>query len=101
MVRLAELDQLEARKQLHVAKSEIYRGMLDVEMQTVGAATAWIPKTVNFLRSPAALLLLCLPLVHLLGRKKMVSLKFVTGKAWLGWQLFQKLRPLWRFARRL
>jgi hypothetical protein len=94
MARHASLDALSLRKQLLVARCEIQRLTLALEVVRVQTATAWVPKVGTWVGNAAPWLLLGAPLTGFLaGRKPRALRSFAAGLFW-GWRVWRRTRQM-------
>ncbi len=100
MVRLLKVKELERRKRFLLAKSEIYRQTLKLEIANVKFSTALLKRKLKARRAPFLLLGSALPLAGLFfARKKRPEPKpsaGLLGKLLFGIKLFGKFKPLWK-----
>lgn len=99
MVRLLKVKELEDRKRFLLAKSEIYRQTLKLEIANVKFSTALIKRKLKARRLPLLLLGSTLPLAGMFFAKKRAQPKpaaGLLGKLLSGIKLFGQLKPLWK-----
>ncbi len=92
MARHASLDTLQLRKQLLVARCEIQRLTLALEVARIQTATAWVPKTVAWVGSAAPWLLLGTPLAGFLAGRKPRALRSLAAGLFWGWRVWRRMR---------
>ena len=90
-----EIEEIQIKKQLLVAKSNVYRQSLELQCGQIQAATAWIERTYNFVRSTYPIYALLAPLIGYFTFKKRKNIRGMAATALLGVQLVRKLRVLW------
>ncbi len=95
MFETARVKELAARKRLLVAESEVNRRLLAVELSRLQPAVEQAEQAFSYGRvvSPLVLTVAAVAGGFLLTKGK--SLKGLTAKALVGWQLFKRLKPLW------
>jgi hypothetical protein len=98
MLTLAELKSLQDRKQVLLARSDVYRVRLQCECQQIRRSTAWITRTASFFHSWSPFLFAAAPILGFLLVKKKGSNRPL-GKFYLGWQLWRKVWPFMRLLR--
>ena len=91
-----EIEEIQIKKQLLVAKSNVYRQSLELQCGQIEVSTSWIEGTYNFVKSTYPIYVLLAPLIGYATLKKRKVIGGLAGKAFLGFQLFRKLRPLWQ-----
>src|SRR5882672_6169329 len=100
----AEVGDFAERKRQLLARSELYRQSISIEVDQIKKRTAWIPKTIHVARAAAPLVVLAVPLIRaLLGKKRSTkrrSLGGIASNVLAGVNLFRRIKPLWdRFDR--
>lgn len=90
-----EIEEIQIKKQLLLAKSDIYRQSLELQCGQIHAATAWIDRTYGFIRSAYPIYVLLAPLIGYFTFKKRKRIRGMAANAFLGVQLVRKLRALW------
>ena len=90
-----EIEEIQIKKQLLVAKSNVYRQSLELQCGQIQVATAWIDRTYNFIRSTYPIYVLIAPLIGYFTFKKRKNIRGMAANALLGFQLVRKLRALW------
>jgi hypothetical protein len=96
MGALREIEELQRRKELLVARSRSYRELLQADYEQLRASTAWIERTYHFVRKTYPVYVLLAPLAGYFSFKKRRSIKNFGGKALIGFQLFRRLWPLFQ-----
>jgi hypothetical protein len=100
------MNDLQARKQQLLVRSEIYRCSLAAECAHIQAATAWIPRTLQYVRMVSPILAVATPLAAwLLGsRKKRVTTpprkRNVLSTMLAGYKVARQIKPVWDGFRR-
>jgi hypothetical protein len=95
MAQVSETELLDVQKRLLVAKSEIYRQTVAVELHRLESATAWVPPTLSALQIAYPAVLLAVPLAAWwLGRKR-TPLADVAEQIVAGLSTARKLQALW------
>lgn len=97
-----KVESLAERKRELIARSELYRQSLQESVSDIKEATAWISRSVRAVRSIYPVLLLALPLVGLIVRKKGLlrkppppPRKGLLSKAAMGLKIFRTVKPFW------
>lgn len=93
MSAFPEIDQIRIRKQLLLVRSEINRQTLQLECANLRAGTAWIERSIDFVRTAYPLFVLVAPLLGYITGKRSLSLKGLFARGLLAYQLFRNLRP--------
>ena len=99
MVRLLKVKELEERKRFLLAKSEIYRQTLKLEIANVKFSTALLKRKLKARRAPFLLLASALPLAGLLFARKRMKPKQAAGllgKLLAGVKFLSQFKPLWK-----
>src|SRR5258708_1675212 len=97
MVRLPKVKKLEARKRFLLAKSEMYRQTLTLEIANLKFSTALLKRKLKSKGSIFALLALAVPMAGLLvARKRPKPALGLLPKLISGWKLFGRIAPLWQ-----
>ncbi len=92
MAESSTLESLELRKQLLVARSEIQRQTLALEVARLREATAWMSTAAVFTRRAAPWLVLAAPMAgYVLGRKRSAWRSLAASVVW-GWRIYRRLR---------
>lgn len=97
MVRLLKVKELEERKKLVLAKSEMYRQTMKLEVANVRFSAALMKKKLKFARLASGLLGIAAPVAGLLvaqKRAKQSQRGGFVGKLFAGIQLLGQLKPL-------
>ncbi len=99
MVRILKVSkELEERKRVLLARSEMYRQTLRLEVANIGYSTALLKRKFNLLRTSSRLLGLAVPLAGLfLFRRRAKPAHLGNGfltKIFSGFKLFRQLGPL-------
>ena len=94
MVEIPELKDLQTRKQVLLAKSELHRCTLALTCERVKEQTAWIDRTAGFARTSWPVLVVLAPLAGYLLVKKRAFVMRAWSRAWLGWKLYRSAWPL-------
>jgi hypothetical protein len=100
------MNDLQARKQQLLVRSEIYRCSLAAECARVQAATAWIPRTLQYARMASPILAVAAPLAAwLLGsRKRRVTTpppkRNLLSTILTGYKVARQIKPVWDGFRR-
>ena len=93
------VNELAERKRQLLARSEIYRQSISIEVDQIRRTTAWIPRTIHVARVVAPLLMFAVPLAGaLFGRKRTTRKRALGGIAsnvLAGVRLFRWIKPLW------
>ena len=95
MGAFAEIEEIQIKKQLLLAKSNVYRQSLELQCGQIQATTAWIDRAYNFIRSSYPICALLAPLIGYFTFKKRKNIRGMAANALLGVQLVRKLRALW------
>jgi len=100
------MNDLHARKQQLLVRSEIYRCSLAAECAHIQAATAWIPRTLQYTRMVSPILAVAAPLAAWFfgSRKKRVTTppprrNFLTTLL-VGYKVARQIKPVWDGFRR-
>ena len=95
MAKKSELARLQIQKRLLVAKSEIHRQTLELELERLRESTAWIQKGVHLVRSSLPFLAVGAPVAGYFVAKKRKGLRSLSEKgAWI-WSAVQHIRSFW------
>ncbi|GEM_PF-3403231 len=105
MVRILKVKELDDRKKLLLAQSEMYRETLRLEVANVKFALALLRRRLDFVKSAVGVVGVAAPVLGLvLGlrgfRKKDVAMPMPAAKRGMfsklmaGWQMFRRFRPL-------
>ena len=100
------MNDLQARKQQLLVRSEIYRCSLAAECAHIQAATAWIPRTLQFARMVSPILAAAVPLAGWLFRSRKKSLvapppkRNFLGTVLAGYRVARQIKPVWDGFRR-
>ena len=94
MVRLLKVKELEDRKRLLLAQSEMYRQTLTLEITNVKFSTALLKRRLKSKRNIALLVGSAFPIAgFLFARSRAKRAVGVLPKVLAGWQLFNKFMP--------
>ncbi len=103
MVRILKVKELDDRKKLLLAQSEMYRETLRLEVANVKFSLALLRRRLDFVKSAVGVVGVAAPVLGLvLGlrgfRKKDVAMtaakRGMFSKLMAGWQMFRRFRPL-------
>ena len=100
------MNDLQARKQQLLVRSEIYRCSLAAECAHIQAATAWIPRTLHYARMVSPILAVAAPLAAWLfgSRKKRVTTpppkRNFLSTMLVGYKVARQIKPVWDGFRR-
>ena len=101
------MNDLQARKQQLLVRSEIYRCSLAAECAHIQAATAWIPRTLQYARMASPILAVAAPLAAWLfgSRSKRVIAtpprkRNLLGTMLVGYKVARQIKPVWDGFRR-
>jgi hypothetical protein len=96
MAAKSELEKLHVQKRLLVAKSQIYRQTMEVEVENLRQSTAWITRTAGIVRKALPILLLGAPIAGYFAAKKRHGLHGIGQKAMWGMGILRQLSGIWR-----
>src|SRR5688500_10165707 len=85
MAKNSEIARLQIQKRLLIAKSEIHRQTMQLELQQIRESTAWIGKTISVVKTSLPFLAVGAPVAGYFVAKKRSGLK--TGFQKAGWLL--------------
>ena len=102
------MNDLQTRKRKLLAQSAICRQQLSMELAHIEAATAWIPKTLQFARMVSPILAIAAPLAGWFfrprkrpaGRALPSKKRNLFGKMLAGYQVARQVKPVWDGFRR-
>jgi len=95
MFEPAEVEELAARKRLLVAESDLNREALKLEFSRVRASTAKVEQIFRFGKSTYPIVLATAPIAgYFLAGKAGAATRILKSAVW-GWQVVQRLKPLW------
>lgn len=100
---------LQARKRELLAQSAIYRDALRVELVHIQAATAWVPKALNYARMISPILALAAPVAGWFFGSRKTKRKWwggskeaapqkkrnLLGRVLAGYQFARQVKPVW------
>ena len=95
MFNPAEVEELAARKRLLAAESDLNRQALMLEFSHLRASAAKVEKVFRFGTSAYPIVLATAPLAGYFFASKAGPVSKIFKSAVWGWQVVQKLRPLW------
>ena len=96
-----EVTPLEQRKRELLARSEFYRQSMAADLQNIRTATAWVPLGIKAARSIYPILMTAAPVLGFLfsrnrrGAEKNSNGRGLFAKAFMGYRLFRKVKPVW------
>lgn len=100
------MNDLQARKQQLLVRSEIYRCSIAAECAHIQAATAWIPRALQYARMVSPILAVAAPLAGWLFRsrkKRAVASppkRNFLSKVLAGYHVARQIKPVWDGFRR-
>ena len=91
------MSELETRKKLLAAESEVYRELLKLEIQNFKIYTRQTQRKLSVFQTCLPALVSGLPMVtSFFGRRRRSTFKQLSSLLFLGWKAYSKLGPLWR-----
>jgi hypothetical protein len=96
MSGIFQVKELESKKKALIAESEVYRQMLKLEGRNVALFAKYAKSKLSRGPSPNRLFMLIPPLASLLLRRRKPKFPKLMTTAFLGWQIYQKVAPLYR-----
>lgn len=100
------MNELQARKRQLLARSEEYRRALAAECAQIQAATAWVPRALQYARMVSPILAIAAPLAGWLFRsRKRRALtpppkRNLLGRMFAGYEVARRIKPVWDGFRR-
>src|SRR5262249_35710362 len=95
MFNSAEIEELTSKKRLLAAESDLNRQELMLELSRMRGSAAKFEKVVRFGRTAYPAMLVAAPLAGYFFANKAGPAKNILKSAVWGWQLIQRLKPLW------
>ncbi len=98
---------LEEQKRQLIVRSDLYRQAMADEVELVRDSFGWVPRALRLARAVSPLLIVAAPVLTWTFRRRaheaVPQAKRARGllaKAWGGFQLFQRVLPIWQGIRR-
>jgi hypothetical protein len=90
------LEELEQRKQALVAKSDVHRAMLELQVAQLRPYVEYVDTGVNLFRRARPLWKIGSPLLGLWAARRLTKVAGWVPSAFLGWKIIRKGMSLWR-----
>ncbi len=98
---------LEEQKRQLIIRSDLYRQAMADEVEFVRDSFAWVPRTLRLARTVSPLLVVAAPVLGWAFRRRAAEVvpqakraRSLLARAWTGFQLFQRVLPIWQGIRR-